>query len=162
MVRWRAVGESASPLRTDGLPLRVIDLRPDEPQRGPLQGAWLEPPNAGPAVLFYLHGGGYVFGSMRTHGTLIAALARAARARTFALEYRLAPEHPAPAALEDAVLAYRHPLAEGIAPERIVFVGDPASDRRDWAVHPGARRPLTERPRHTSRCAMNALTERVH
>ncbi len=123
MVRWRNVGEAMSPLETDDLTPRTIDLRPGGE---PLRASWLEPPNAGPAVLLYLHGGGYVFGSIRTHGSLIGALARASRARTLALEYGLAPEHPAPTAIEDAVLAYRHLLAEGIAPERIVVSGDSA------------------------------------
>jgi monoterpene epsilon-lactone hydrolase len=124
MVRWRNVGEALSPLRTDGLAFRMIDLRPD--REVPLRAAWIEPPDAGPAVLLYFHGGGYVFGSLRTHGDLIAALARAGRARTLGLEYRLAPEHPSPAALEDALTAYRHLLAEGIDPSRIVLAGDSA------------------------------------
>lgn len=123
MVRWRDVGEALSPLKTDGLAPRAVDLRPGGE---PLRASWLEPEGAGQAVLLYLHGGGYVFGSLRTHGNLIGALARASRARTLALEYRLAPAHPAPAALEDAVLAYRQLLAEGIAPERIVVAGDSA------------------------------------
>lgn len=123
MVRWRDVGEALSPLKTDGLTPRTIDLRPEGP---PLRATWLEPAEVGPQVLLYLHGGGYVFGSLRTHGNLIGALARASRARTLALEYRLAPEHPAPAAIEDAVLAYRHLLSEGVAPERIVISGDSA------------------------------------
>ena len=91
-----------------------------------IAGAWLEPPDADGPVLLYFHGGGFVFGSVRTHGVLIGALARAARARTFALEYRLGPEHRAPAAHEDALAAYRYLLAEGIPPGRIVLAGDSA------------------------------------
>lgn len=91
-----------------------------------INGAWLEPPDAEGAVLIYLHGGGYVFGSLRSHGVLIGALARAARARTFAPEYRLGPEHPAPAAHEDAVAAYHYLLRQGIPPGRIVLAGDSA------------------------------------
>lgn len=124
MVRWRNVGEVMSPLRTDGLAPRFVNLAPGA--QTPLHAAWLEPPDKGPTVLLYLHGGGFVFGSLRTHGELIGRLARAARARTFALEYRLAPEHPAPAALTDAVTAYRHLLAEGIEPENIALAGDSA------------------------------------
>jgi acetyl esterase/lipase len=77
-------------------------------------------------VLLYFHGGGFCFGSFRTHGVLAGALARAAGARTFAAEYRLAPEHTAPAAHEDALAAYRHLLAQGIAPQQIVLAGDSA------------------------------------
>lgn len=124
MVRWRNVGEAMSPLRTDGLTPKLVNLTPDEEH--PLHAAWLEPPDAGPSVLLYFHGGGFVFGSLRTHGEMIGALARAAKARTLSLEYRLAPEHPSPAAVTDAVKAYRHLLAEGIAPERIALAGDSA------------------------------------
>ena len=124
MVRWRNVGESLSPLRTDGLGRRMIQLGDADATR--INAAWLEPPDASDVVLLYFHGGGFVFGSLRTHGTLIGALARAARARTLAPEYRLAPEHPAPAALEDALGAYRHLLAQQIPPERIVLAGDSA------------------------------------
>ncbi len=92
------------------------------PSRPP---GWSRPARTNRCCL-YLHGGGFVFGSLRTHGTLIGALARAARARTLAIEYRLAPEHPAPAALEDDLASYRHLLAEGISPGRIVIAGDSA------------------------------------
>lgn len=124
MVRWRNVGEAMSPLKTDGLPPRFVKLNPGEDR--PLYAAWLEPPDAGRAVLLYFHGGGFVFGSLRTHGELIGALARSARARTLALEYRLAPEHPTPAAVTDAVTAYRYLLAQGVKPENIALGGDSA------------------------------------
>jgi epsilon-lactone hydrolase len=125
IVRWRNVGEALSAYRTDGLTPRWIR---QEHEAGAIAGAWLEPADAaadGP-VLLYFHGGGFCFGSLRTHGPLIAGLARAARARTFALEYRLAPEHPRPAAMDDAIAAYRLLLADKIAPSRIVLAGDSA------------------------------------
>ena len=88
---------------------------------------WLAPPSARvDVVVLYLHGGGYVIGSPRSHRHLAAAIARAARARALVLDYRLAPEHPFPAALEDAVAAYRWLLAQGIAPARLVVAGDSA------------------------------------
>ena len=88
---------------------------------------WLTPPGARTdAVLFYLHGGGYVIGSPRSHRHLAAALARAAGTRALLLDYRLAPEHPFPAALDDAVAAYEWLLADGIAPDRVVIAGDSA------------------------------------
>jgi acetyl esterase/lipase len=123
IVRWRNVGEALSRIRADGLRPRFTRF-----ESGPygIAGTWLEPPDAGPAVLLYFHGGGFCFGSIRTHGALAGALARASRARTFAAEYRLAPEHTAPAAHEDAMAAYRHLLGEGIAPHHIVLAGDSA------------------------------------
>jgi acetyl esterase/lipase len=123
IVRWRNVGELMSPLRTDGLEPRLVRLGRGSSE---LNGVWLEPPAATATVVLYFHGGGFTFGSLRTHGELIGALARAARARTLAFEYRLAPEHPAPAALEDALAAYRYLLAQQIPAQRIVLAGDSA------------------------------------
>ena len=88
---------------------------------------WLRPPGAGAdAAVLYLHGGGYVIGSPRSHRHLAAAIARAAGTAALVVDYRLAPEHPFPAALEDAVAAYRWLLARGIAAERVVVAGDSA------------------------------------
>jgi monoterpene epsilon-lactone hydrolase len=88
---------------------------------------WLTPPGARTdAVVLYLHGGGYVIGSPRSHRHLAAAIARAAGTRVLLLDYRLAPEHPFPAALEDAVAAYQWLLGEGISPGRLVMAGDSA------------------------------------
>jgi epsilon-lactone hydrolase len=123
IVRWRNVGDALSPLRTDGLVPAFVRI---ESESSAIDAAWLEPPAANGAVMLYFHGGGFAFGSLRTHGELIGALARAAGARTLAPEYRLAPEHPAPAALEDALAAYRHLLAQGIPAQRIVLAGDSA------------------------------------
>ena len=97
----------------------------------PLRGEWLEPAgsatasSAGPTVL-YCHGGGYYFCSPRTHRSIVFGLATRANAAIFSLEYRLAPEHRFPAALDDATAAYRQLLADGIAPESIVIAGDSA------------------------------------
>jgi phosphinothricin tripeptide acetyl hydrolase len=88
---------------------------------------WLRPPSAEPGrVVLYLHGGGYVIGSPRSHRHLAAAIASAAGASALLLDYRLAPEHPYPAAVEDATAAYRWLLDQAIAPERIVIAGDSA------------------------------------
>lgn len=94
---------------------------------GGVPGEWIEMPESSPdRVVLYLHGGGYVIGSVNTHRSLVARIAREARARCFAPDYRLAPEHPYPAAVEDAVAAYRGLLAGGIDPGRIVIAGDSA------------------------------------
>jgi epsilon-lactone hydrolase len=88
---------------------------------------WLTPPGVRTdAVVLYLHGGGYVIGSPRSHRHLAAAIARAAGTRALLLDYRLAPEHPFPAALEDAVAAYQWLLRDGISPTRVVVAGDSA------------------------------------
>ena len=123
VVRWRNVGETLSPLATDGVTPRFVR---DEEDGRVIQGAWLEPAGADGPVLLYFHGGGFVFGSIRSHGTLIGALARAAGARTFAPQYRLGPEHPAPAAHDDGIAAYLYLLRRGIPPGRIVIAGDSA------------------------------------
>jgi monoterpene epsilon-lactone hydrolase len=78
------------------------------------------------AALLYLHGGGYVIGSLDSHRHLVAEAGRALGVAALALDYRLAPEHPFPAAVEDAVSGYRYLLVRGIAPGRIVIAGDSA------------------------------------
>lgn len=90
-------------------------------------GEWIVPPDV-PAgrVLYYLHGGGYIVGSVSTHRHMIAAIARAAGVRAFAIDYRLAPEHPHPAAVDDARTAYRWLLGQGVDPSRIAIAGDSA------------------------------------
>jgi len=77
------------------------------------------------ATLLYLHGGGYVIGSPRSHRHLAAAIAIAASANVLLLDYRLAPEHPFPTAVDDAVAAYRL-LLQDIGSQRLAVVGDSA------------------------------------
>jgi acetyl esterase/lipase len=78
------------------------------------------------AVLLYLHGGAYISGNSQGYRGLAAELARSTGARGIALDYRLAPEHPFPAAVEDAVAGYEALLARGFAPGRMVLAGDSA------------------------------------
>ena len=77
-------------------------------------------------VVLYLHGGGYIIGSPRTHRPLMAELSQASKGRVLGLDYRLAPEHPFPAPVEDSVAAYRWLLSEGYDPARIAVAGDSA------------------------------------
>lgn len=77
-------------------------------------------------VLLYLHGGGFMFRTPRLHARLAARLCRTLDARALMPDYRLAPEHPLPAAHEDCLAAYRWLLAEGHDPARIVVIGDSA------------------------------------
>lgn len=92
-----------------------------------LTAEWVSVPQAASSqVMLYLHGGGYIMGSCHSHRLLAAALAQATGARVLVLDYRLAPEHPFPAALEDAQAAYRWLVTTGIKPEHIVLAGDSA------------------------------------
>jgi monoterpene epsilon-lactone hydrolase len=77
-------------------------------------------------ALLYLHGGGFVIGSLDSHRHLVAEAGRAAKAWALALDYRLAPEHPFPCAVEDAVEGYRFLLSRGYRPGRIAIAGDSA------------------------------------
>jgi acetyl esterase/lipase len=77
-------------------------------------------------VVLYLHGGAYMMGSINTHRELMARIARACACRVLALDYRLAPEHPFPAALDDALAAYYWLLTQGVSPAQLMLAGDSA------------------------------------
>jgi acetyl esterase/lipase len=88
---------------------------------------WTEAPDADATrVVLFLHGGGYISGSLDSHRHMIAEAGRQARTRTLALDYRLAPEHPFPAALEDALCGYAYLIAQGIEPRCIAIAGESA------------------------------------
>ena len=88
---------------------------------------WLTPPRSIPnKVMIFLHGGGYVMGSPSTHRSLIARLATTLGVRALSVDYRLAPEHPFPSALEDSLTAYHWVIKQGVSPENIVIAGDSA------------------------------------
>lgn len=94
---------------------------------GGVPGEWSLAPKADARrALLFLHGGGYSSGSLKSHRTMVTGAGRAAGIRTLAVAYRLAPEHPFPAALEDAQAAYGFLLSEGYAPEHIAVGGDSA------------------------------------
>ena len=103
------------------------DVKCEPLNAGGVKSEWVTAPgaDAGRAIL-YLHGGGYVIGSINTHRTLAARLSRAAKARVLVIDYRLAPENPFPAAVEDSVAAYRWMLSTGLKPSRIAVAGDSA------------------------------------
>lgn len=88
---------------------------------------WSSTPGAAQdRVIMYVHGGGYVIGSVASHRHLVTELGRAAGTRALSLDYRLAPEHPFPAAVDDALAGYRFLLAQGFAPTKIAIAGDSA------------------------------------
>lgn len=103
------------------------DVKCEPVSAGGVKAEWVAAPgaDAGRAIL-YLHGGGYVIGSINTHRAMAGRISRAAKARVLLIDYRLAPEHPFPAAVEDSVAAYRYMLAQGIRPGRIAIAGDSA------------------------------------
>jgi epsilon-lactone hydrolase len=104
------VGVTVAPTVLGGRP--ALEIKPE--------------PGATDTTILYFHGGAWVFGSPETAVHITAALVRRTGARAVSLDYRLAPEHPFPAAIEDAVAAYRELLENGIAPQQIVLAGDSA------------------------------------
>lgn len=88
---------------------------------------WLRPKHTtSDQVMLYLHGGAYVVGSFKTHGELVGNLAKAAKVKAVYIDYRLAPEHPFPAALDDALAAYKALLLNGTPAKHIILAGDSA------------------------------------
>jgi acetyl esterase/lipase len=103
------------------------DVRSEAVQAGGVPAEWVRVPESrSPATILYLHGGGYVIGSLDTHRELVSRIVREAQASGLSVDYRLAPENPFPAAVEDATAAYRWLLAQGVEPSRIVVAGDSA------------------------------------
>lgn len=92
-----------------------------------MDALWIRPNNIdNDSVILYLHGGGYGMGSIKSHKKLAARIARFAKTQCLIIEYRLAPEHPFPAALEDSIIAYKWLLKKGFKPEKIAIGGDSA------------------------------------
>ena len=111
---------------TDGFTIDV-PARYSRVNAGGVTAEWVTAEGASDSrVVLYFHGGGYIIGSPRTHRAMLAHLSRDAASRVLALDYRLAPEHPFPAPVEDAVAAYRWLLAEGFDPAKITLGGDSA------------------------------------
>src|SRR5947207_7408892 len=104
---------------------RGVDI---EPITAPVKGEWIIPPGAAEknSVVYYLHGGGYISGSAKTNRPITVPLARRLKRRVFALDYRLAPEHRFPAAVDDAVAGYRWLVSTGIDPRFLSVAGDSA------------------------------------
>lgn len=100
-----------------------LDVKIEPAFIGGTPGEWLRPPNAADgAAILYLHGGAYCVGSAATHRAITVHLAHAARRPVFAADYRLAPEHPHPAAVEDAASACRALAERG----QVIIAGDSA------------------------------------
>jgi epsilon-lactone hydrolase len=94
---------------------------------GGVDGEWISPADApDDKAILYFHGGGFRIGSLASHRDLIAQIALACGCRVLAINYRLAPEHRFPAALDDAIAAYGWMLGQGLKPGSIAFAGDSA------------------------------------
>ena len=103
------------------------EIQPVEALSRDLAAEWVCAPAAQTdRAILYLHGGAFIMGSPATHRELAARLSAAARARVLVLDYRLAPEHPFPAAMQDAMSAYQWLLDQGYADEQITIGGDSA------------------------------------
>ena len=100
----------------------VEGLRADE-----VRVEWLTPRRQAPGrQLLYLHGGGFMMGGLGSHRHWVASLARTFQARALHLEYRVAPEHPFPAPLDDCVATYRWLLNSGVDPQKLIVAGESA------------------------------------
>jgi epsilon-lactone hydrolase len=107
--------------------LMADDIKCEEADIDSVPGEWSIAPGADASrVLLYFHGGGYCSGSIVSHRRLVTEAGRAASVRTLAVGYRLAPEHPFPTALQDALAAWRFLRSQGIAAGRIAVGGDSA------------------------------------
>jgi acetyl esterase/lipase len=104
------------------------DAKCEPVSAGGVPAEWISVPESiNNKVMLYFHGGGYVAGSINSHREYCVRLARASRTRVLIIDYRLAPEHPFPAALEDAIKAYQWLItSEGISPKHIVIAGESA------------------------------------
>jgi monoterpene epsilon-lactone hydrolase len=93
---------------------------------GGCDAEFIVPGEATARTVYYLHGGGYRLGSLTSHRHLALGIARAAGARSFAIDYRRAPEHGFPAQIDDGLAGYRYLLDTGVPPASIAFCGDSA------------------------------------
>ncbi|MGH8493859.1 MAG: alpha/beta hydrolase [Moraxellaceae bacterium] len=100
------------------------DVHVEALKLGGVSAECLSPAGKTDSVILHLHGGAFFAGSAKTHRAMGAEMAARAGATVYMLDYRLAPEHPYPAALDDALVAYQALLAQGHAAENIVLGGD--------------------------------------
>ena len=121
----RLAGKAPPPRR-----VRVVPVAADS-----VPGEWLIPRDAPQdRALLYVHGGAWFMGSATTHRSLVASLAYASGVRALSINYRLAPEHPFPAGLDDCMAAYEWLLRSGIAPNKIIVAGDSAGGNLTLAL----------------------------
>jgi acetyl esterase/lipase len=123
------------------------DIMLDPVDLGGVPGEWsIAPGSDASRVLMFFHGGGYCSGSILSHRRLVTEAGRAARRRTLAVGYKLAPEHPFPAALDDAILAWQFLRKQGVASDRIAIGGDSAGGGLTIALINRLREAGNEQP----------------
>ncbi len=121
--------------RVDALGSPPADVRTESVVAGSAPATWVDVEGArADRVVLYLHGGAFVAETPVFHAALLARICREAGARGLMLSYRLAPEHPYPAALDDCMAAYRWLLAQGFETGRIVVAGDSAGGNLTLAL----------------------------
>ena len=121
--------------RLSRLSFRAPPLSLSQPaQVGGIPGLWVQNQPRRDEVVLYLHGGGYSIGSPETHQAMLAALAARTGMRAFLPDYRLAPEHPFPAAFDDALAAWHGLTRLGYRPNQIILGGDSAGGGLALAV----------------------------
>jgi len=102
---------------------------------GGVPAEWVVPEGAQPSrAILFIHGGSFIAGSIVSHRTLAGNAAIASKTRALLIDYRLAPEHPFPAAVEDTVVAYEWLLAQGLTPSQVVVAGDSAGGNLTLAL----------------------------
>lgn len=116
------------------------DVTLEKTENGAVKGEWHRPNDSEPGrTILYFHGGGYYYGSSKSHRGLTFELAKQARANLFSSDYRMAPEHPFPAAVEDALAAYQWLLAQGADPSKTFVSGDSAGGGLSLALMTACR-----------------------
>ena len=122
---------------------------------------YISPPGVDDSLrILYLHGGGYVYCSTRTHRAMVARLAEAAGATAWSVEYRLAPENPFPAALDDAIAVYRALAESDGGPANIVVAGDSAGG--GLAISLALALKAHDLPQPAAICAISPWTDLTH
>ena len=105
----------------------AADIRCEPVDAGGIPAEWVTAPGAPQErTIYYLHGGGYASGSINAHREMVSRLSRATGTRVLLIDYRLAPENPFPAAVQDATAAYRWLLSTGVNPDGVVIAGESA------------------------------------
>lgn len=136
---WFEASNAQTPI-ADGAMIETISV-------GPCSAELIRLPGGDESrLVIYYHGGGFIFGSPRSHRTIATHLARTSGATVLSVDYRLAPEHPAPTAHLDAYAAYLWALESGYAPASVALTGDSAGGNMALAVAVRARERGVQQP----------------